>query len=525
MKIKNVDLVLDKLKRKFDKKDKIIFITIIIIGLICNFYFIINDGLSPDSLFPTHFFKAGAWEKTLGRFSLIYFNEIKFTLVSNLINIIFSLIFIAISVMLIKRIFNIKNLITLILISMIFTIAPQFIETYFFIYCADAYLFAFMLSILSVYFLNKGNLSLRKNEKIKLYIYSMVCIIIVPSIYQAYLGVVLSLTIILFLFYLINNINIKKIFINFIINITLILIGVIIYYLILKIILKLDGLTLTTYKGANQLGDIFKNLPKSIIQAYKDIYYFFFTDKIINNSIYMRKHLYLGLFITNNICFILLIYKNKLQNKIIRTIFAIILLIIYPLFANIMDIIASSTTINLVTGSGILITSTIILFYDLLKDENIDNIIKYITYCIYTILIFTFLIQNTYTYISRAQTHKNAVIIASDIYTKVTSFNEYDSKYPWMFSDIIKYRIDNPERGNGFNGNNFEMWADYNGISNNIPSFYQRYLGIKIKLCSKQEYNEIKETQEFKNMAIYPEKGCIKLINNVIVIKMSNITY
>lgn len=239
----------------------------------------------------------------------------------------------------------------------------------------------------------------------------------------------------------------------------------------------------------------------------------------------MRKQLYLGLFITNNICFILLIYKNKLQNKIIRIIFGLILLILYPLFANIMDIIASGTTINLVTASGILIISTVIIFYDLLKDENINNIIKYIAYCIYTILIFTFFIQNTYTYISRAQTHKNAVIIASDIYTKVTSFNEYDSKYPWMFSDIIKYRVDNPERGNGFNGNNFEMWADYNGISNNIPSFYQRYLGIKIKLCSKQEYNKIKETKEFKNMAIYPEKGCIKLINNIIVIKMSNITY
>lgn len=63
-------------------------------------------------------------EKTLERFSLIYFNEIKFTLVNNLINIIFSLIFIAISVMLIKRIFNIKNSITLILISLIFTVAP-----------------------------------------------------------------------------------------------------------------------------------------------------------------------------------------------------------------------------------------------------------------------------------------------------------------------------------------------------------------------------------------------------------------
>lgn len=132
-----------------------------------------------------------------------------------------------------------------------------------------------MLSILSVYFLNKGNLRTKKKEKFN-YIYSIVCIIIIPSIYQAYLGVVLSLIIILFLYYLINNIDTKKILIDFILNIGIVFIGLVLYYLILKIILKLDGLTIETYKGANQLGDIFKNLSKSIIQAYKDIYYFFY---------------------------------------------------------------------------------------------------------------------------------------------------------------------------------------------------------------------------------------------------------
>lgn len=39
MKIKNPNLMLDELKRKFDKKDKIIFFTIMIVGLICNFLF------------------------------------------------------------------------------------------------------------------------------------------------------------------------------------------------------------------------------------------------------------------------------------------------------------------------------------------------------------------------------------------------------------------------------------------------------------------------------------------------------
>ena len=47
-------------------------------------------------------------------------------------------------------------------------------------------------------------------------------------------------------------------------------------------------------------------------------------------------------------------------------------------------------------------------------------------------------------------------------------------------------------------------------------------MGIKIKICTRDEYNKIVNSEEFKNMPIYPNNGSIKIINNIIVIKISD---
>ena len=41
-------------------------------------------------------------------------------------------------------------------------------------------------------------------------------------------------------------------------------------------------------------------------------------------------------------------------------------------------------------------------------------------------------------------------------------------------------------------------------------------------MCSKEERLEIGETEEFKEMPIYPNEGSIKIINDIIVVKTSS---
>lgn len=520
MKIEEPRELLKKIYKKTNKNDIFIIAVVFILGLINNFSFIITDGIAPDALSPAEFNVAGNWEISLGRFGIKFVNLMRFGLVNKFIIILICLLFLAIASVVIARTFEIKDKILIFLVSAIIAVAPQFTETYMFIYCADAYCFAFLFATLAVYFLKRAD-----NEK-KYYLFTIICTIITCSLYQAYLGVLIGETILLLIDYLLKDKKVKDVFIKALKYVLAIFVGIILYYIILQLIISMLGISLASYKGANNLGiTTIKNLPKTILQTYKDFFNFFFTDKIIKNSYWNRDIINIIIFSTSFVGLVFALLKNKYNSKIIRTLFVILLLGIFPIGIGIMDVIAPNTTTNLVTGPGLIISILLIfLIYNKLNNNSLENIIKYGEIALISLLIFTYILGNTFTYMCRQRTFENYYTISNDIYSRVVQLENYSSEKKWMFSDVIRYYARDTNRSNGFISADNETWNNYSGTLQN-SSFYEKYLGIKIKICSKDEYKEIVKTDEFKKMPVYPNKGSIKIINNIIVIKVSDKTF
>lgn len=519
MKIKCPSKVIDNICKKITRNDVLAIIVVFILGIVNNFNFITTEGIAPDALSTGDFNIAGNWEVSLGRFGIRLVNLMRFGLVNKFIIILICLLFLAGSVIFITRTFKIKNKIVVFLVASLVSVAPQFTETYMFIYCADAYTLAFLISTLTVFFLSKS-----ETNKFY-YLYACICTIVVCSLYQAYLGVIIGLTILLLIYHLVNNMSIKDVLVRSVKYILSIAAGVWIYYLILKIILFLLGISLSAYKGANSLGiDTIKSLPKTIIQTYKDFYYFFFTNKVINNTYWGREKINSILFVASIIGLVCVVLKNKYDNKTLRVLLMIILLGIFPIGISIMDLIAPTTRINLVTGPGLIISIIIIvLIYKKLNNTSFENVLKYLYIVMLLLLIYTFILENTYTYMCRQQTHMNYYTISNDIYNKATELEGFSNEKKWMFSDVIKFDIIEMNKSNGFISNDNETWNNYNGTLQNY-NYFEKYLGIKIKICSREEYKKIIETQEFKEMPTYPQKGSVQIINNVVVIKVSEKT-
>ena len=165
----------------------------------------------------------------------------------------------------------------------------------------------------------------------------------------------IGLTIILLVEKLIKNGNIKEAILQTIQNFLIIFTSIVLYYIMLKIIVAILGLSLASYKGANSLGiNTIRSLPKTIMQTYKDFINFFFTNKVINNTYYGRIIINGILFLASFIGIVLTIKKNKSSDKILRATLIILSIIILPIGINIMDVVAAGTTVNLVTGPGFL---------------------------------------------------------------------------------------------------------------------------------------------------------------------------
>lgn len=160
----------------------------------------------------------------------------------------------------------------------------------------------------------------------------------------------------------------------------------------------------------------------------------------------------------------------------------------------------------------------------LLQDKNI---LKYISILLLILLIRNYIIQDSTTYQALEITYNKTYKIASNIIDKINELG-YDKKI--MITGNLnnnKYynHNTNSELNNiyklnyGFVANKSLFWDEYTNIKNGWTRYMYEYLGVNIEFIDINNYNNILNTNEYKNMAEYPNNNSIKLINNVVVIK------
>ena len=70
----------------------------------------------------------------------------------------------------------------------------------------------------------------------------------------------------------------------------------------------------------------------------------------------------------------------------------------------------------------------------------------------------------------------------------------------------------------GFISSNPTMWW---GNQESWKKMIYEYIGANLNIVNQSDYPEIIESEEYKQMGNYPEEESIKIIDNVLVIKIS----
>jgi hypothetical protein len=507
--------------KKFDKTDKHIILAVFIAGLISSLYFIIGRGVAHDALDNNFFFFAEGWETALGRFSLKYLDYLQYGLVSQLLVVLASLAFISGAMLLIRRIFNLKNKPFLIIASCLMAVAPQFNESYFFLYCADAYLLAFFLCTLATYALTKFDQ--KKSWKIT----AILSVIGISSLYQPYLGVLAGFIIILAIKDTLESKTVKEPLLIFIRNTLVTLFGVIVYYILFKIICKIEGVAPTSYGGADSLGiNTLLNLPAAIAKCFGDFVTFFFKRGGIINHAYFRRHqiqFITAALVAASAVIVYLKSKYRTKSKLALLLF---LVLIFPIGVSVMNLITDlSYQTNLITCPGF--TTVIILvavIIEKLPNGTLENLLSWGIHIALVYLIWLYTITNVYTFTLRNCQYDQFENFATEVVTTSKNLPGFSADLPWMFS--YYYELPKRENGiaNGFITDTGISWNSFKGIKR-YHLFFEKYLNTTFKHVDEDKYAEIIKTKEFKEMPIYPASGSIKIIDNTVVIKVSDQTF
>lgn len=488
------------MKKLLNKSNYIIVLITVIVGMIIHFSIYNKDLLSADILLYNSFYNSYLWEISLGRFGLFIIGFLKGYLSIPIIEVLGSLILLGIINVLLIDFLNIKNK----YLNIVFiTCTPIISTTLLFYYCSLSYMIGMLSIILSIYLLYK------MKSKYK-YLISILLTIVSLSIYQAAISIAFTLLVIYSIKLLFED---KFKFKELIINIITIFVGLIIYYILVKISLLVFNVNMTTYNNADKLNilELIKTIPVKIVISYQYFYYYFFgNNSDIIKNFYMKNHIlnYL-LFIVIGISLIYKLLKSKINttNKVL----IIIGVLILPIVMNTISFIIPVSKFHLLMGGSYLV------FYYFLFSLIDTKYIKVISIILICLLLRNYIVQDQATYLSLENTkNKYDTIISNCINDNI---NNLDKKY-MIYGSLSKDKNEFSriyKMNYGFIGDLDIFWGDdYTNSRNGFIRYMYFYKGLDIKYASEEEYNSILNSDEFNKMNEY-----YKNINDIIVIKFS----
>ena len=451
---------------KLIKNYKYIFISTFILLFLVHFNLLTTNIISGDILLNNFFYKGYSWEVSLGRFGLWVVGLLKGYLSIPIIDLSISFIIISIITCILIDMFEVKNKLNRILIILMMVISPIMSSTLLFHYCSIGYLLALLSSCLSVYLFYK------LDNKLK-YILPIILIVIALSMYQAYLSVITTL----FVLYNIKLILNKKYNYKDVLKYLLILFsGIVIYFILMKLSLKVFHIDMSTYSDADKIGiNTILSIPSKIINSYKLFIDYYLFDEIIKNS-------YFHNYIFNSILFILMfmfIIKDMINNKIKTSnkVLIIVLLLLLPVFLNSVIFVTYNSKLQLLMAMSYLLIPIFIFSFDT------DKIFKYIIIFTSVILLRNYYIQDQCSYLSLNYTFNSYNTIIRD-----SIKDNYNKKF--MFIGSINNSDKSIYKMNyGFISDDPIFWEEYNLKKIGFCKYVEYYLGLDVEFVDSDTYN------------------------------------
>lgn len=495
---------------EIQKQCKTGFIATWIFGMLAHAYRFFNFLPIWDTMYN---FKGTGATFYSGRCFLGFFSGLSTEYDMAWLNGAFSLFYISIVVILLIDMFQIKSKLSAVIMAALIVTFPTVTSTFAYMFTADGYMMAFLLSVLGVYC----------TWKWKYGIFPGIAFIgLSMGTYQAYISVTLMVVVLLVLTdLLIERKTFKELFFEDWKYLAVVLGGAVFYKVVSGIINAYYGIVLTGYQGIDSVGIMsLGEYAAAVRKSLSSLSHFWCLQN--------------GLFATNkyglvNACVmggiilatILLVIKNKTYKNVYGLIITILALIVLPFIPFSINFVSPGTSYHTLMQMGICFIYILLLLY-LERGEwkhIVEKALKIFGIFLLVFLCYFNTLQANRAYTNMTLSYEKSYGIAGNILDRIEQLEEYPeiSKVAMLGSyhaDSSGYEELNPTIM-GVSQDTF-LWGDYHYIS-----MWNYCFGRSFALSSGEEKAAIQETKEYQEMSAYPAKDCIAVINDTIVIKLS----
>lgn len=503
---------------RFDKKRLLtIVLSTFIFGFLAHSFFYYNSNFSHDSLIIINDPEDIIALLSIGRFTRPLYALITGPISIPLLNGVLSLFFFSLAFYFIFDIFNInKTPLVITLSGILITNYTVTLTNATFIPDVDCHGLALLLVVLGVW--------ITLNTKKGIW-FSPILYVLSLGLYQAYINVAIFALLVVTFIDVFNNKNLKKSFIDLGIRLLSILVGMILYYVVFRLILVIGDIPLSD--GYNSASGALSFSLGNIISRFKKIFYSEF-NWLLNprnyNAIIIVILNILSL-IGASIIFILATLKKKLDVPHIVSL--IVIFILMPLGINTITFVS-----NLYHDLTIYSLFIIYVFIGLIIDNysspvNFKNVIKFnptiLLTCAFSIMIFDNCIYANQAYMKKDLESKATLSIMTRVIDRIEQIDGYIVGITpvCIVGELTSSQFNQDRYGYDYTGTG--LWYNFTvTYPDTYKYFFDSYLNYKINLLDFENTLPYYEDDYIKNMPSFPDKDSCQLVDETVVVKLSN---
>lgn len=449
-----------------------------------------------------------------GSYSLPFFNGI------------FALLFLALSAGMVVSVFQVRNKLTAGLIGGLMTVFPAVVSMYFFMFLALYYAIGISFSVFAAW------LAVKYPKNIIANIAAVVMIACSLGVYQAYFpDTVCILLIVVILKAAFGGVKEKKEWKEFFLMIARFLVvmaaGVAVYFLINKAVLAVTHIQLTSYQGGDTMGKI---TIAQLISALKSCYTSFFDLGFSNvmgisyNRTVRRLIKVVWILFAAGIGAYLVLKKKEYLNKVIVLcgilVFLVAMFLIYVMAPN-------SYCYTLMAYSVVFFFVFFLLWLDacfrnLKLHAPVKSITNWVSALLTAALVIVFVWYANGNYMALEYTKYHDFSYVQTLVTKIRSVEDYSQDKPVI---VVGTQINDSTNGMGsLIGDTFTVGgkADTNLGYNSLLYLMSDYLGFSPYYGTYEEIQNWMQREVVREMPSYPADGSIQVIDDTIIVKLSD---
>lgn len=511
--------VIQKLKQNIKPEWKTAFFGTFLLGLLIHLPAMLSDIPNHDGLdsmyFDQNMITSGRWFLTVACGFSSYYT------LPWIIGVL-GLIFLAMTAVALTELLELRQTSAIILAGGLLVSFPALASTFAYVFTLDGYMLALFLAVLAVLFTKKYRLG---------FLGGGVCLAFSMGTYQAYVSIAVLFSIYCILMTFLEDKSWKaKVKASFR-YLYMGILGAGLYFIILQVLLKIQGKTLDTYQGINGMGTgaaAGNGLFSAVGGMYRDFAAFTFKGNVLFNNGLSAAGLLLMTAVTIWTLGVLCHKKKWWKNPLFFVIIALLVLIL-PLATNVVLLISPDVTYHLLMRyQWVVYLIVMVAFVSRYGEAPGRNAIAQwgITFAA-AIMVFHYGVTDNIGYSNLEKRYEKTYAYCVRLLDRIEQTQGYYQGIPIAIVGVVG---DRQFPVTDITGNVTSNMIGLNGdsllyTSDNYEAFMKNYLGATLNFLPAEAMKDIYESKEYVEMESFPGRTATKVVDGILYVKTENVNH